>query len=150
MSRSETYQVGVLRGEELLKWWPDISGCLRSVPPESLWLRGVGPDGILQLAIKGEVQVWAAGTTDSFQLFVISRLIDFEDKKVLKIEYAYGQNLPDLLPQLVDVTDACAEMFECESIVLVGRRGWERVLKEHGYEINGVILTKGIKKRRIN
>lgn len=144
------YMVGVLREGNLLRWWPDIVNVLEEVPPESIWLRETGVNGLLELALHDHIQVWAAGTTKEFQLLLITRPFDYENGRVLKVEYAYGKNLDALLPQLDAMLEFCAAVHQCSKIVVVGREGWKRKLKPLGYGLEAVLLSKDIRKGKVH
>ena len=46
------------------------------------------------------------------------------------------------LDTVMEAADFHAKEHECDGIELVGRRGWEKVLKPYGYEHKRVVLIK--------
>lgn len=143
------YQIGILREKDLRKWWPDIEEVLTNDPPPT-WLRNVPTNDILEMALNGGIDIWAAGTDVEFQLLLITRVIESFENRVLKIEFAYGKNLDELLPQLAAMLDLCAQVHACSEVVVVGREGWRKKLAPLGYKFQGVVLSKPVTKERIH
>ena len=73
----------------------------------------------------------------------VFRLGDYPQKKVLLI-WLYGGEMASNIKGVLEAAEFHAEELECTELMIVGRRGWERVLKPHGFVHQGVLLTKGI------
>ena len=73
----------------------------------------------------------------------VFRLGDYPQKKVLLI-WLYGGEMASNIKGVLDAAEFHAEELECTELMIVGRRGWERVLKPHGFVHQGVLLTKDV------
>ena len=73
----------------------------------------------------------------------VFRLGDYPQKKVLLI-WLYGGEMASNIKGVLGAAEFHAKELECTELMIVGRRGWERVLKPHGFVHQGVVLTKGI------
>ena len=65
----------------------------------------------------------------------------YPQRRMLRIWLAAGI-LPDHLEQVVEVAQEHANRLQCDGIELEGRRGWERVLKPHGFDYKRAVLIK--------
>jgi hypothetical protein len=73
----------------------------------------------------------------------VFRLGDYPQKKVLLI-WLYGGEMASNIEGVLEAAEFHAEELECTELMIVGRRGWERVLKPHGFVHRGVLLTKDV------
>jgi len=73
----------------------------------------------------------------------VFRLGEYPKKRVLLI-WLYGGEMASNIKGVLEAAEFHAEELECTELMIVGRRGWERVLKPHGFVHQGVVLTKGI------
>ena len=73
----------------------------------------------------------------------VFRLGEYPKKRVLLI-WLYGGEMASNIEGVLEAAEFHAEELECTELMIVGRRGWERVLKPHGFVHQGVVLTKGI------
>ena len=73
----------------------------------------------------------------------VFRLGEYPQKRVLLI-WLYGGEMASNIEGVLEAAEFHAEQLECTELMIVGRRGWERVLKPHGFVHQGVVLTKGI------
>ena len=65
---------------------------------------------------------------------------DYPQRKLLRI-WLYGGNMPSI-EQVLDAAQKHAERLECDGIELDGRKGWERILKSHGFNYARSVLIK--------
>lgn len=71
---------------------------------------------------------------------VVTRVHDLPRAKELRIWLA-GGDLDELLEQL-DLADLVAKRLGCSRVVVEGRKGWGRVMRDKGYKETAVILSK--------
>jgi len=74
----------------------------------------------------------------------VFKLGEYPQKRVLLI-WLYGGEMASNIKGVLEAAEFHAEELECTELMIVGRRGWERVLKPHGFVHQGVVLTKGIR-----
>ena len=144
------YQVGILEEAELTKWWPEIENILDTHPPPGTWLHAMGSAGIKQMADDGDLHIWGAGDTTEFQLLLITRVVEYPHAKILRIEYAYGKNLDDLISHLDSMMSLCAKAYNCDQITFVGREGWKKKLIPYGFSVTGIVMSKPVVNERIH
>lgn len=72
---------------------------------------------------------------------IIFRIICYPRKRMLRIWLA-GGDMASSIDAMLEAAAFHAEQHECDGIEVVGRRGWERVLKPHGFEHKRVMLLK--------
>lgn len=103
-------------------------------------LRSGNPDErhIIEAIGSGDWTLWtspgAAATTD---------FIEWEGRKALVFVLA-GGNLDEILNVGAPAIEAWARENECKTTMLFGRRGWERKMKQTGYEYVATVLAKEI------
>ena len=73
----------------------------------------------------------------------VFKLGEYPQKRVLLI-WLYGGEMASNIKGVLDAAEFHAEELECTELMIVGRRGWERVLKPHGFVHQGVLLTKDV------
>jgi hypothetical protein len=73
----------------------------------------------------------------------VFKLGDYPQKRVLLI-WLYGGEMASNIKGVLEAAEFHAEELECTELMIVGRRGWERVLKPHGFVHRGVLLTKDV------
>ena len=69
----------------------------------------------------------------------------YPNKKVLRIWLA-GGTLEDGLAPVLHSAAREAKRLDCDAIEVEGRRGWERVLRPHGFEHKRTVLVKELDK----
>jgi hypothetical protein len=66
---------------------------------------------------------------------------EYPQKRVLLI-WLYGGEMASNIKGVLEAAEFHARELDCTEITIGGRRGWERVLKPHGFAHRGVVLTK--------
>jgi len=73
----------------------------------------------------------------------VFKLGEYPQKRVLLI-WLYGGEMASNIKGVLEAAEFHAEELDCAELMIVGRRGWERVLKPHGFVHQGVVLTKDV------
>jgi hypothetical protein len=71
----------------------------------------------------------------------VFRIVLYPRKRMLRIWLA-GGDMESSIGNILEAAEYHAAKNECDGIEVLGRRGWERVLKPHGYEHKRVMLIK--------
>jgi hypothetical protein len=90
-------------------------------------------DGILS----GRMQIWPGRAS-----VAITEIIEYPCKKVLHVFLAGGE-----MAELIDMIDSAAiwgDAQGCTSITMSGRRGWDRVLGNHGFKPVMIVMERAI------
>jgi hypothetical protein len=72
---------------------------------------------------------------------IVFRVVRYPRKRMLRIWLA-GGDMDSCIDAMLDAAEFHAGQHECDGIEVVGRRGWERVLKPYGFEHKRVMLIK--------
>jgi hypothetical protein len=94
-------------------------------------------EDVFQGVISGKMQLWPAA-----KACAITEIIVYPNKKVLHVFLAGGD-----MEQIVDMQKSAEEWGRtqgCAAMTIAGRKGWARVLAEHGYKEQFVTLAKEI------
>ena len=70
----------------------------------------------------------------------VTEIVDYPRSRVLHVFLAAGE-----LDQIVDMESSAAEFARqhgCQGMTLAGRRGWKKVLNEHGWSEAFTVLSK--------
>lgn len=79
------------------------------------------------------VQMWAVCDADCIHCVFMTEVMS-HPRRVLRIFWAWGENLVAEFPMVDLVVDRFAGLVDCEEIQIEGRRGWEKVIKANGGE----------------
>lgn len=66
-------------------------------------------------------------------------------KRVINIQLAGGESLDSWFEMMDEVAQAIAKSRECDDVYIVGRAGWQRKLKQLGYQTVHTVLHKEVK-----
>jgi hypothetical protein len=119
--------------------WPTIKILLSRVSDNK-----VHTDDIYDLCMDGHWLLWVrqAPNTSEITAAAITEFIEYPQVTNLKILFLSGDD-GDWLSE-VSIFEHFARINQCASVEIHGRRGWERVLKNGGYELSHITLSKRI------
>ena len=75
---------------------------------------------------------------------VTLEMVNFPKKRVLGITTAGGTELDVWLDQIMTVIDAIAKEQQADSIDIVGRKGWIKMLDKYNYKYAHTVLSKEV------
>jgi len=84
-------------------------------------------EDVVEGVLSGHMQLWSAETACA-----ITEIIVFPKKKVLHVFLAGGS-----MEEIVNMNESArvwGEAQGCQNMTIAGRKGWEKVLKGHGYK----------------
>tara|TARA_R110000751_G_scaffold27264_1_gene72063 strand:- start:640 stop:1041 length:402 start_codon:yes stop_codon:yes gene_type:complete len=76
---------------------------------------------------------------------IVFRIVRYPRKRMLRIWLA-GGDMESSIDLMLEAAEFHAAQHECDGIEVVGRRGWEKVLKPYGFEHKRVVLIKELRK----
>lgn len=87
--------------------------------------------------MSGDKQLWLGKA-----FAAVTEIILYPRKKVVLVHLAGGdmQELIDTIPELEEF----ARIVEADGIEIVGRKGWSKILGNHGFSESAVHLYKGV------
>lgn len=92
---------------------------------------------VANAVLTGNMQLWA-----NEKGCVVTEVLDFPKKRILHIFLAGGQL--DAIRDLEDSGVEWAKSIGCSAFTLTGRRGWDKALKNDGWEPTHTMMIKRI------
>lgn len=119
--------------------WPAIEGLLDRIVDEK-----VGLTDIYRLVTSGEWVLWLGviPATREITFFVITSFVQYPQVKNLRIIFLAGDD--EDWSNGIEVLEDFARNNLCHAVEVTGRKGWERTLKDSGYEFQNITLSKRI------
>lgn len=119
--------------------WPNIEGLLNRIVDES-----VGLTDIYKLIASGEWVLWLCMVPESREIttVVVTTFIQYPQVKNLRIIFLSGDD--EDWAHGIGVFEDFARNNLCHAIEILGRKGWERTLRDSGYEFQNITLRKRI------
>ncbi len=93
-------------------------------------------DDIEQKIAEGHYQFWAGKNAAA-----VTEVREYPDARVLSILHA-GGDMPSLVSELLPTLYHFGGELGCSLVMILGRKGWERVLRPEGYEHGATVLVK--------
>jgi hypothetical protein len=132
MDQAKAVEVYMLSKEQLSHYQGKIDECLDAEP--ELWSRKFSSKEELWHNVYTDyIQMWAVCDVDCIHCVFMTEIVA-TPKRLLRLFWAYGEGLVKSFPIVDLIVDRFAGGMECEEIEIVGRRGWERVIRAHGGE----------------
>lgn len=122
----------MLNPEQIQYYWPKIQDALDAEP--ELWQHSFTKDSLLARSLAGKIQVWAVSSDDLIHLCFMTQVYTMPANNFLQIFWMYGEGLKSTLPMIDVIMDKFAIANNCQMIEVVGRKGFERILKPFGAE----------------
>lgn len=76
---------------------------------------------------------------------ILTQLHNYPQKKVFCIQYAAGDGLDDCIDEALDILEKTAVRHGCNSMQVMGRRGWVKKLQSYDWKEEFVIVSKDLK-----
>lgn len=131
-----------LKGDRLAHFWPAISQELDDL--SWLWAEYWTKDVLQNGADCGRFQVWAVGRDEVVSVILFSQVIVYPASTVFQVFLSFGNKLDEMLPMIIATLEQFARRNGCNSVEIVGRKGWERKLKSAGYRLDTVCVKRPI------
>lgn len=95
---------------------------------------------------KGEIIVAAVYDNENLIAALVYEMIYFDTgKKAVNIQLAGGERLDEWFHQASEIAEYIAKERGADDVYIIGRPGWQRKLKQLGYETVHTVLHKGVK-----
>ena len=103
------------------------------------------PDDYLETLTQGAMQLWIATEENSITLAMVTQIISYPQKKVLRVIAISGEKFIEAHSQFNDMVEAFAIRVGCSSMELWGRKGWKKMLPD--WKDSYIVFTKDLKER---
>lgn len=104
-----------------------------------------------EVSVKNQVEdgdLLAAAVYDDQKMVAVvafELLLFTTGKRVINIQLAGGDSLDDWFERMDEVAQALAKARDCSEVYIVGRAGWQRKLKQLGYQTVHTVLRKEVR-----
>ena len=88
---------------------------------------------VIDIVKRGDAQLWAFDDSA-----IVTEIIDYPQRRTLRFWLA-GGNLKTLL-EVEPKIRKWSILYRCEAVEIIGRKGWEKVMKD--YEPTAIVLVK--------
>ena len=133
----------LIQPEDVAYLWDDVGPMLARVTERS---EGeMEPDDYLEILTQGAMQLWIATEENSITLAMVTQIISYPQKKVLRVIAISGEKFIEAHSQFNDMVEAFAIRVGCSSMELWGRKGWKKMLPD--WKDSYIVFTKDLKER---
>lgn len=135
-----------LNPDQVLRFWPQIEGALDAAP--ELWQGTFSKEMMLAGVEQGAAQIWAVGKGTTVYLVLLTQIFNTPVDRVLQVVWAWGNGLRAAMPQLDAELDRFAERSGCQRIEVIGRKGFERMLRPLGFGFQCATYSRDVQSGR--
>lgn len=106
----------------------------------------VNPESVRDDCMSGDQSLWIVyeDTTDNIIGAFTIRIKSYDAGSTLCGEHLGGERLEEWADRLFEIMEDYAHDYQINKLELIGRRGWEKILKPKGWTSNVVIFEKEI------
>ena len=106
----------------------------------------VNEETLKQKVSSGEVILAVVYDGEVIIATVAFEMIFFDTgKKAVNIQLAGGDRVDEWYHHIIDIADYIAKERGADDVYIIGRPGWQRKLKQFGFELVHTVLHKGVK-----
>ena len=132
----------IVQPEDIAYIWEEVAPLLNRVKEHS---EGEAePDDFLEPLTHGHMQLWIATEDKQMHSAMITQIIVYPQKKVLRVISIAGSDFKRLY-EFNDMVQSFAIKTGCSGMELWGRRGWKKLLPD--WESNYIVYSKDLKHR---
>jgi hypothetical protein len=140
--RGSNCSIALVSPEDVPYLWEKISSHIENMMPHS---EGeLAPEDFHEALISGEMQLWLAIEDKEVIASMVSQIINYPKKRILRIISIGGEDMDKWITHLPTVEN-WALAAGCYSLECWGRKGWLKILKD--WKCSYHILTKDLKGR---
>ena len=145
---SSGWFAGMLTDGEFEHYWPEIEKMMDLVP--HTWEEFLTKDSLVERVLSKNIQVWVVGE-DAVQSVMLTQVATYVTGPILQVIWGAGVGMMDQhSKEVIDATmDYFAHSQGCRMIDVIGRCGWEKVLKDWGFERKAVIMSRPVRAREM-
>jgi len=132
----------LIHPEEVSHIWHEVSPLLSKVTRHT---EGeLEPDDFLEPLTHGDMQLWIAQDNYKLKAAMISQIITYPQKKILRLISLAGEDFEDIR-EFQEMVEAFAIRLECSALEMWGRKGWKKLLPD--WKDTYIVYTKDLKQR---
>ena len=132
----------IIQPEDVAYVWEEVAPLLDTVKEHT---EGeLETDDFLEPLTHGDMQLWVATEGSTVHGVMVTQLIPYPQKKILRIISLAGDNFEELRG-FQEMIEAFAVKTGCTALEMWGRKGWKKLLPD--WEDTYVVYTKDLKHR---
>jgi len=132
----------IIQPEDVAYVWEEVAPLLDTVKEHT---EGeLETDDFLEPLTHGDMQLWIATEGSTVHGVMVTQLIPYPQKKILRIISLAGDNFEELR-DFQEMIEAFAVKTDCTALEMWGRKGWKKLLPD--WEDTYVVYTKDLKHR---
>ena len=132
----------IIQPEDVAYVWEEVAPLLDTVKEHT---EGeLETDDFLEPLTHGDMQLWIATEGSTVHGVMVTQLIPYPQKKILRIISLAGDNFEELR-DFQEMIEAFAVKTGCTALEMWGRKGWKKLLPD--WEDTYVVYTKDLKHR---
>ena len=119
--------------------WPTIEHMLTRVADEKVTV-----SDIYQFVMDGTWMLWVCQIPDTKEItsVLVTEFIHYPQVTNLRVVFLSGDD--EDWAYGIKVFEDFARINDCSEVEILGRKGWERVLRDQGFKLNHITLSKRI------
>ena len=135
-------RIGLVHPEEVPKIWDEVLPQIERCVPHS---EGeMTPEDFYIALVDAEMQLWIAVEDNEVLASMVTQVIPYPSKKVLRVIAIAGEDMDKWLHFQPDL-EGFARLMGCSSLEAWGRKGWKKILKD--WKDSYVVYTKELDRR---
>ena len=132
----------IIQPEDVAYVWEEVAPLLDTVKEHT---EGeLETDDFLEPLTHGDMQLWIATEGSTVHGVMVTQLIPYPQKKILRIISLAGENFEELR-EFQEMIEVFAVKTGCTALEMWGRKGWKKLLPD--WEDTYVVYTKDLKHR---
>ena len=132
----------IIQPEDIAYIWEEVAPLLNTVREHT---EGeLETDDFLEPLTHGDMQLWIATEDSTVHGVMVTQLIPYPQKKILRVISLAGDNFEELR-EFQEMIEVFAVKTGCTALEMWGRKGWKKLLPD--WEDTYVVYTKDLKHR---
>lgn len=137
------FHCSLLQPHQFDHYWASIEGMMDRVP--HTW-QDITKSEVIARVHGDSLQVWGVNDDEAIVMVLFTQIAVYSTGRVLQVIWGAGQG--SIFEIAGDAVDASFEWFaktrECHRIDVIGRGGWEKVLRDRGFTRSAVVLSRPV------
>ena len=122
--------------------WEEVVPLLARVAPHT---EGeLEPDDYIEPLTHGDMQLWVVVENKRVNAALVTQIIPYPQKKVLRLISLAGDNFQDI-KDFLEMVEVFALKNGCTALEMWGRKGWKKLLSD--WKDSYIVFTKDLKTR---
>lgn len=130
-----------VRWPELPEWWPKLLPWVYAAMDKGR--REETAEDVFEACQVGDYQLWAILRNGKPVGALVTDIFAHKQRTYGQVKYVAGEGMEEWLCLLGALEDWFGKRG-ADGVLLAGRKGWERVAKRHGYELDSVVMRKDL------